>query len=433
MIFLAPLGWLYGRIMQLRNALYDRGTLPSYDTGAKTISVGNITTGGTGKTPLVAYIANLLAENGENVCVLTRGYSRRNEGERVLVSDGEKVLADPEMGGDEPVELAKKLLGKAVVIADADRVSAASWAKANFGITVFVLDDAFQHRRAKRHLDVVCIDATNPFGGGRILPLGSLRERLSSIARADAIVITRSDALNLRMMGLKDALSVLHKFVPTTDEELDEWYRQAKLIQDQHFDGGVAYYLPIYLWHYLSDADIRMKDKEYASMDTHRIELLLEDLKQPLEAIKKQIRAYNSIAPLFASGTEIVEFRSLSKFETDHSNLSWVHLVRNNQLRVLGFCGLGNPKAFFTQLETRSQEKLDLVMTHTFPDHHRYTQSDINLLQAKARDAGIDALVTTSKDAVKLEGIEFSMPCFVAEIEVVIDDPVGFRDLVLSP
>src|SRR5687768_10821999 len=113
MIILAPIGWLYGRVMQVRNALYDRGIFRSFDLGAKTISVGNITTGGTGKTPLVAYVAKLLAENGEKVCILTRGYGRKDENERVLVSDGAKVLVDAQTGGDEPVELAIKLIGKA--------------------------------------------------------------------------------------------------------------------------------------------------------------------------------------------------------------------------------------------------------------------------------------------------------------------------------
>lgn len=183
---------IYGKVMNLRNALYERGTFGAHGLGARTISVGNITTGGTGKTPLVAKIAEMLAANGERVCILTRGYGRKDPKNRVLVSDSETVLADAEMGGDEPVELANKLLGKAVVVADADRVAAARWALSEFGITAFVLDDGFQHRRAKRDLDIVCIDATNPFGGGKTLPSGRLREPLAGLARADAVIITRS-------------------------------------------------------------------------------------------------------------------------------------------------------------------------------------------------------------------------------------------------
>jgi tetraacyldisaccharide 4'-kinase len=181
-------GKLYGKVADLRNSMYDRGTLKSYDLGARTISIGNLTTGGTGKTPLVAYVAKLLADNGEKVCVLTRGYGRRNENERVLVSDGNTILADAETGGDEPVELAHILLGKAVIVAEADRVAAAHWTKQEFGITTFVLDDGFQHRRAKRDLDIVCIDATDPFGKRAMR-----REPVSSLLRADAIIITRAD------------------------------------------------------------------------------------------------------------------------------------------------------------------------------------------------------------------------------------------------
>ena len=138
---LTPFSWLYGKIADTRNALYDRGVFVSHSLGARTISVGNITAGGTGKTPLVAHVAKILAERGENVCILTRGYGRENPSERVLVSDGLNILADAKQGGDEPVELAVKLLGKAVVVADANRASAANWAKDKFGITAFVLDD----------------------------------------------------------------------------------------------------------------------------------------------------------------------------------------------------------------------------------------------------------------------------------------------------
>ncbi|MEO8574783.1 MAG: tetraacyldisaccharide 4'-kinase, partial [Pyrinomonadaceae bacterium] len=161
------LGKIYGVGADLRNKSYDRGIFKTHSLGAKTISVGNIMTGGTGKTPLVAYIAEHLAASGEKVCILTRGYGRGSSG-RVLVSDGEQVFVDALTGGDEPVELARKLIGKAIVVADADRVSAAQWAKENFRVTAFVLDDAFQHRRAKRDLDIVCIDTTSPLSFGQL-------------------------------------------------------------------------------------------------------------------------------------------------------------------------------------------------------------------------------------------------------------------------
>lgn len=196
MNFLSPLGWLYGAGARSRNALYDRELLGSHALGAKTISVGNITTGGTGKTPLVAYIAETLAEHGEKVCILTRGYGREEPKSRVVVSNWRGVLVDALAGGDEPVELANKLIGKAVIVADPNRVAAGLWAKDQYGITAFVLDDGFQHRRVRRDLDVVCVDATDPFGGGEILPAGRLREPPASLGRADAIVLTRADMVD---------------------------------------------------------------------------------------------------------------------------------------------------------------------------------------------------------------------------------------------
>jgi tetraacyldisaccharide 4'-kinase len=193
MSILSPLAYVYGTITRLRNRMYDAGTLRSHPLGRFTISVGNLTTGGTGKTPLVAMIAEELAAKGERVCILTRGYGRADAGKRVLVSDGEQVLADAAEGGDEPVELAMRLLGKAVVVADADRVAAATWALENFEITVFILDDGFQHRRAKRDVDIVCIDARVDPRTLSHLPAGPLREDLRGASRADVIVLTRSD------------------------------------------------------------------------------------------------------------------------------------------------------------------------------------------------------------------------------------------------
>jgi tetraacyldisaccharide 4'-kinase len=186
---------LYGKIIDFRNALYEKGVFKSFSLGAKTVSVGNITVGGTGKTPLVALIAEILAARGEKVCILTRGYGRTNPKKRILVSDGEKIFTNAKTGGDEPFELARKLLGKAIVVADADRVSAAQWAREKFGATAFVLDDAFQHRRARRDLDVVIVDATNPFGNGEMLPSGILREPLENLKRADSIVISRANLI----------------------------------------------------------------------------------------------------------------------------------------------------------------------------------------------------------------------------------------------
>jgi len=205
--------WLYGAITRARNSLYEKSVFKSYSLGVLTVSVGNITVGGTGKTPLVALIAEVLAKKGERVCILTRGYGRDNPKKRVLASDGEKILTDVGQAGDEPFELAQRLLGKAIVIADANRISAGNWAREKFGITAFILDDAFQHRKVRRNLDVVCIDATNPFGNGKTLPSGILREPLENLKRADAIVITRAN-LTKDVSNLKSQISKYNRTCP---------------------------------------------------------------------------------------------------------------------------------------------------------------------------------------------------------------------------
>lgn len=190
---LAPLGVLYGAATRVRRGLYHAGVFRIHQIDEPVISVGNITTGGTGKTPLVEWIARAVAAEGKRVCILTRGYGRKAPHNRVIVSDGESILTDEKTAGDEPLLLAEKLLGLAAVISDANRVSAANWARENLASEVFILDDGFQYLSLARELNILCIDATNPWGGDRLLPHGRLREPLAEIKRADCIVVTRAD------------------------------------------------------------------------------------------------------------------------------------------------------------------------------------------------------------------------------------------------
>lgn len=198
---LAPLSALYGAAVRARASLYRKGVLRQERAEAPVVSVGNITAGGTGKTPLVEWFARALAREGLRPCVLTRGYGRKDERARVVVSDGQRILADAREGGDEPRLLAEKLLGKASVVSCADRASASRWAFENLASNVFVLDDGFQHLRLARDFDVIALDATSPWGGGRMLPLGRLREPREALKRADCIIVTRADlAQNLESL-----------------------------------------------------------------------------------------------------------------------------------------------------------------------------------------------------------------------------------------
>src|SRR6476620_6934840 len=189
---LPPFSALYSLATRLRVAAYRRRLLSVSKLDAFVISVGNITTGGTGKTPLVEWICRVLADEGHRVCVLTRGYRRQNPNEQIVVSDGHKVLADVAAAGDEPLLLARNLIGIAAVICNANRSEAGRWAINNLQSDAFVLDDGFQHLQLARDLNIVTIDATNPWGGG-MLPVGHLREPLSGLTRADCFVLTRTD------------------------------------------------------------------------------------------------------------------------------------------------------------------------------------------------------------------------------------------------
>jgi len=191
-IALTPLSIAYGAGVRLRNSLYRKGILKSFDIGAPVISIGNLTTGGTGKTPLVEFVASQLAAEGRKVCVLTRGYRRQSTG-RVVVSDYTQIRTDVNAAGDEALLLAERLRGQAAVIADANRVTAARWAIENLQSDTFILDDAFQHQRIRRDLNILTVDATNAWGKRRLLPTGILREPISELTRADCVVITRAN------------------------------------------------------------------------------------------------------------------------------------------------------------------------------------------------------------------------------------------------
>src|SRR5688572_23023253 len=192
-LILPPLSALYSAVTRTRVSLYRRGTFRTTKLDRPVISVGNITTGGTGKTPLVERIARTIKKPGKKVCILTRGYGREEPRRQVVVSDGQTILATPAEAGDEPYLLATKLLGSAAVICNADRISAGRYAIESFGTDCFILDDGFQHLRLARDLNIVTIDATNPWGGGQLLPYGRLREPLSGLRRADCVVLTRCD------------------------------------------------------------------------------------------------------------------------------------------------------------------------------------------------------------------------------------------------
>lgn len=177
----------YEIVVRLRAHAYNRGLLAQRRLNGLVISVGNLTAGGTGKTPMVLWIAQRMLAEGKNVGILTRGYrGEPSSAQQAQPSGG------PESTSDE-VQLLQSRLGDRVAFGvGPDRFACGSALTAR-GVEYLVLDDGFQHRKLARDVDIVLIDATNPFGGGRVLPTGRLREPRSALARADILVITRSD------------------------------------------------------------------------------------------------------------------------------------------------------------------------------------------------------------------------------------------------
>ena len=332
---LPPLSFLYGAVTRTRLSLYRRGTFQTTKLDHPVISVGNITVGGTGKTPLVEWVARTLAAEGKFPCILTRGYGRKNPQLEVIVSDGYNVLSTPAEAGDEPYLLATKLAGQVAVISSANRIEAAQTATKDFGADCFVLDDGFQHLRLARDLNIVTIDATNPWGGGHLLPYGRLRESPANLVRADCVVITRCNQVD-SIDSLAEEISQLTNGRPIFSSE----------------------------------------------MRTSRASAL----KNSAQALKPPAR-------------------------------------------IAGFCAVGNPASFFEQLRRAGFE---VVLEKSFPDHHVYSQDEVDAIARSATEAGAKAVITTAKDAVKLRPLHLAMPCYVLEIDIRIENGEELVRLITS-
>lgn len=170
----------YSIIIRLRNLLYSNGCLKTHRANATVLSLGNITTGGTGKTPLVVWLCKLLQQKQSQCAILTRGYKTHTAAQPII---------------DEPAILAESCPQSKVII-NPNRIEAADQSVNNFGVKALIMDDGFQHRRLSRNLDIVTIDSTCPFGYEKLLPAGLLREPVTSLKRADAAVLTRCDQIS---------------------------------------------------------------------------------------------------------------------------------------------------------------------------------------------------------------------------------------------
>ena len=205
---LTPLSYLYAATVKLRSWLYDYGLFKSKRLPCRVISVGNIVSGGTGKTPAVIWIAKALREAGCRPAILLRGYHRQEKTPAThVVSDGREILASVETSGDEAIMIARELPSVPVLIGK-DRYEAGSHALRELKPDILILDDGFQHRKLERDLDIVTVDATQPFGTKKMLPGGTLREPVSAFRRADLIMLTRVDVVESADRIRKDIVAL---------------------------------------------------------------------------------------------------------------------------------------------------------------------------------------------------------------------------------
>ena len=202
------LSLFYSLLAKTRSLLYQNNILKKKEAGIPVISVGNITTGGTGKTPFTAFLAEELKEEYK-IAIISRGYGASKDVEEpFLIKDGDQIYADAAQAGDELFMLARNN-DQLIFIRSANRYWGAKLAEAR-GADLIILDDGFQHYQLKRNVDIVLIDAESPFSNNRVLPAGLLREPFTALKRADLFLLNRSENVDFNQIkGLKSSLNTL--------------------------------------------------------------------------------------------------------------------------------------------------------------------------------------------------------------------------------
>jgi tetraacyldisaccharide 4'-kinase len=325
------LGGLFGAAARLRLAAYRRGVLRRRKLAGPVVSVGNLSVGGSGKTPVVRRVAEMLRDEGHPVSILSRGYGGRFHGDVLLVSDGDNVLAGAAAAGDEPVMLARALPGVVVAVGPRREVVGRA-VEARFGRRVHVLDDGFQHLRLERDLDIVCLDVRDL--EDRPLPAGRLREGPEALERAQVVLLTRLEA--------------------ATAEE------------------------------------IRALESRLGPERTFRV------------------------------SRRVVGWRTLEGADAPAPG------------RVFLFAGIARPDRFESDVTASGGT---VAGREFFTDHHRYHRSEIEALASRAGATRADALATTAKDAVRLEGLTpdtSGLPVLVFHVAAAISDEDRFRRQLLE-
>lgn len=325
---------LYALGQRVRAGLYRQNIFRTRRLDCRVISIGNLTLGGTGKTPTVMMVADILRRQGFKPAILSRGYGGQSQASVNVVNDGQQTLLSPEVVGDEPVMMAQRLKD-IPVLTGRMRYETGKYAIDHLGANVLILDDGYQHLPLHRDLNILLCDATHPFGNGVVFPAGELREPLSALDRADMICLTRSRG----------------------DDATDR------------IDGRNRKRVPV---------------------------------------IKTGLRVQSVIE--VSSGEEMA-----------------IETLQDQP--VAAFCGIAHPLDFFQTLE---QVSVRIVSRNAFPDHHDYSADTLQAIDDGAKHAGVNCIVTTEKDAVKLKGHAFGLPVYAVRVALEILEGQEKLDQLLS-
>ena len=333
--------FVYGCAAKLRRTLYQNRILKAKRLPCPVISVGNLTVGGTGKTPMVAYLANLLKGMGYRAAVLSRGYKGKAQKCGGVVSDGSTVFMTPEDAGDEPFMLAEQL-EEIPVLVGSNRFASGTLAVQQYRSNVLILDDGFQHLALERDLNLVLLDHRYPVGNGHLLPRGTLREPLSALSMADGVIFTRCDPCYASAMS------------------------PPRFLDREAFNKKPFFYAAHYPMIY------RIKGENPKADDVDSM------------AEKRGI-AFSGIA----------------------QNDDFQHSLKAQHYDIVNFFG--------------------------FPDHHPYTQKELEFIWLEGRKRGAFFVATTQKDYVRIRGrVPTDIPLMVLGIRLQFlkNDGVEFSDWV---
>lgn len=346
--FLFAISIGYGGLVKLRENLYKKGFLQSKRLPCTVISIGNITVGGSGKTPMTIYMAELIKHLGYGVAIISRGYKGQAEKIGGVVCDGRMICMGPDEAGDEPFMISERLKTVPVIVGQ-NRFKAGILAIKEFKPDVLLLDDAFQHLKLNRDIDLVLLDSKKPFGNTYLFPRGTLRETASALLRGDAVIFTRSG------VGKLAALDQIKRIVP-----------KKPIFHSFHTP---------YIYKIITGNSLQSPD-----------------------------------------GLNISSMYDFDIFK---------------RKRVFAFSGIASNDDFRRTIESFRCELENFL---GFPDHHPYSNRELDEIVKSAMDLSAEFIFTTEKDYVRIaHKIKWSIDLVVIGIEISFgENDIAFKSFIKS-